>query len=181
MKDDFFINKMKGVKPIEKKDDFFKKNNKRKLYNVKKDISVKESDLTTVKKIANIKKSEFNISFSEINKDLKKGRVKIDKKIDLHGFSLIEAEGMFRNSIIKCYNNNMRCILFITGKGVNKKTTDDINEDQKPKLFYGKIKNHITSWINDNSLNKYILTYQNAGIEHGGEGAIFIYLRKNKN
>ena len=66
----------------------------------------------------------------------------------------------------------------ITGKGsyINKDS-----EVEKPRLFYGKIKNSIISWINENELKKYILTYQDAGFEHGGDGAIFIYLRKKRN
>ena len=45
---------------------------------------------------------------------------------------------------------------------------------------YGKIKNSIISWIKEEDLKKYILTYQDAGFEHGGDGALFVYLRKKK-
>ena len=65
--------------------------------------------------------------------------------------------------------------MVITGKGVH---TKQQTGDSLPKLFYGKIKNSIISWIKEEELKKYILTYQDAGIEHGGDGAIFVYLRK---
>ena len=48
------------------------------------------------------------------------------------------------------------------------------------QLGYGKIKNSIINWINEDDLKKYILTYQDAGFEHGGDGALFVYLRKKK-
>ena len=67
-------------------------------------------------------------------------------------------------------------MLIITGKGVHKKLED--SNEIEPKLFYGKIKNSIISWIKEEDLKKYILTYQDAGFEHGGDGAIFVYLRK---
>ena len=54
------------------------------------------------------------------------------------------------------------------------------DDEDKPKLFHGKIKNSIISWINNESLKSYILTYQEAGSDHGGDGAIFVYLRKKK-
>jgi len=77
------------------------------------------------------------------------------------------------------YNNNKRCLLVITGKGLYQGNKDQNSES--PKLFYGKIKNSIPSWINEDQLKRYVFTYQDAGIEHGGDGAVFIYLRKKKN
>ena len=56
----------------------------------------------------------------------------------------------------------------------------NIKEEDAPKLYYGKIKNSILNWIHDIEIKNLILTYQDAGIEHGGDGAIFIYLRKRK-
>ena len=69
-------------------------------------------------------------------------------------------------------------MLVITGKGVHKKL--DNKENEPLKLYYGKIKNSIVSWIKDEELKKYILTYQDASLEQGGDGAIFVYLRKKK-
>ena len=54
------------------------------------------------------------------------------------------------------------------------------DQDTTPKLFYGKIKNSIINWIKEANLKKYILTYQDAGFEHGGDRALFVYLRKKK-
>ena len=89
MEEDFFLKKMKGVRPLKKeKNNIFKK---------------KEETKTTALKTKNIKKTEefleikennkanYKITFGEINKDLKKGRIKIDRRIDLHGYSLNSA------------------------------------------------------------------------------------------
>ena len=180
MEEDLFLKKMKGVKPIKKKDNIIKKKHKTNTHKLKNGSNINEPNLKQTNSKTYNKKSEFKISFSEINKDLKKGRVRIDKKIDLHGFSLLDAEDIVKNTIINCYKKNMRCILFVTGKGVHKVLQKHNNETQAPKLYYGKIKNSIISWVNNDDVKKYILTYQDAGIEHGGDGAIFIYLRKNK-
>ena len=51
---------------------------------------------------------------------------------------------------------------------------------QTPERVNNLIKNSIITWINEDNLKKYILTYQDAGFEHGGDGALFVYLRKKK-
>ena len=178
MEEDFFLKNMKGVKPFKKDTSTIKT----RIINKK---NVKLDKKTIIKKITKqtidehkVSSSEFKLSFGEVNKELKRGKVKIDRKIDLHGHGLVEAYEKFISEVKKNYNNNKRCLLIITGKGVHKKI--DSEQDTNPKLFYGKIKNSIIDWINEDDLKKYILTYQDAGFEHGGDGALFVYLRKKK-
>ncbi len=179
MVDEIFLKKMKGVKPL-KKEDILKsqKTTINKDQKIKKIISERyeESKETNLIK----KNSDFKIVFSEINRDLKKGKVNIDRKVDLHGYSILEAEEKFKKEIINSYKKGYRCLLFITGKGlfVNKYHKDIENE--KPNLFYGKIKKSILNWVHEPSLQRYIMTFQKASFEYGGDGAIFVYLRKNK-
>ncbi len=179
MEEDSFIRKMKGVKPL-KKDKRITNNIKTKPTKKKQEPNIKKNISSPIINNENKIKTQFSLTFGDINKDLKKGKIKIDRKLDLHGFSLVDAYDKFKNEVIKSYNKNKRCILVITGKGVHLSNKDN-NEDASPKLFYGKIKNSIISWINEDSMKNYILTYQDAGIEHGGDGAIFVYLRKKKN
>ena len=179
MEDDFFLKKMKGVKPI-KKDP----TNKIKIIE-NKIIEKKNTKLTQVvsnqikPKEINTRKTEYKISFGEINKDLKKGRIKIDRRLDLHGYSILDAYEKFKDEVIKLYNKNKRCMLIITGKGVHLKRTENTKEN--PKLFHGKIKKSIIDWIKEDQFKNYILTYQDAGFDHGGDGALFVYLRRKKN
>ncbi len=177
MEDDLFLKKMKGVKPFKKNDKKFLNTNKGFKKKVIKKNETKPQQRDNPPLVHRYSKSQFNLTFNEINKDLKKGKIKIDRRLDLHGYSLIDAYDLFKKEIKKTYEKNKRCILVITGKGSHlNKTKEDFN----PKLFYGKIKKSIISWAEEDSLKKYILTYQTAGIAHGGEGAIFIYLRKKK-
>ena len=66
-------------------------------------------------------------------------KILVQKKIDFHGYSLSDAHEIFLETIQSCYNNNTRCILFVTGKGLIKK---DNEEHSKIKLYYGKIRNN---------------------------------------
>jgi len=114
-----------------------------------------------------------------IKKNIKKNILKIDKKIDFHGKSLLEAEEIFSSTVIDCFKQHKRCLLFITGKGVFKPKNHD--ESISPKLYHGVIRASFFDWVNSKNLSKYILSYEQASIEHGSDGAFYVYLRKNKN
>ena len=178
MEEDFFLKNMKGVKPFKKDTPIIKtKTNDKNIVKLDKKNKTKNTNEQTVVE-HKVSSSEFKLSFGEVNKELKRGRVNIDRKIDLHGYGLGEAREKFINEVKKNYNKNKRCLLIITGKGVHKRIENE--QDTSPKLFYGKIKNSIINWISEDNLKKYILTYQDAGFEHGGDGALFVYLRKKK-
>ena len=179
MEDDFFLKKMKGVKPIKKDTTNETKIIKNKIIR-KKNTKLNEAEANKIKpNETNQKKTEYKISFGEINKDLKKGRIRIDRRLDLHGYTILEAYEKFKDEVIKLYNKNKRCMLVITGKGVHLKIKESTEEN--PKLFHGKIKKSIIDWIREDQFKNYILTYQDAGFDHGGDGALFVYLRRKKN
>ena len=156
MGEDFFLNKMKGVKPIKKQETVTKKiNQNKKKFNKKINTQTNEPIFLDQKKFnKEISKTDFELSFGDLNKELKRGKVKIDRRLDLHGYSLISAHEKFKEEVRNNYNNNKRCLLVITGKGVHKKL--DNKENEPLKLYYGKIKNSIVSWIKDEELKKYI-------------------------
>ena len=173
-----FLDSLVGVKPI-------KKSNK-----LTKPIPIKKSNKITfdslhLKKKSNvlenlIEKKLFEkpkIETSAVNKKLKKGKIPIDKRIDFHGLSLFDAESLFTHTINICYKRNLRCILFVTGKGVLKKTTNDWNES---KLYYGKIRSNFLIWTKKKELSKFILNVEQASIKYGADGAFFVYLRRQK-
>ena len=176
-KTDVFLDLIKGVSPI-------RKNNK-----VPKDIPIAEKKESTKLSLRSPNKpqeerlieksnfSSFEIEKNNINKLLKKGRIKIDKKIDFHGLSLLDAEELFSFVVKNCYQNNKRCILFVTGKGVFKKNTE---KHEGTKLYYGKIRNSFNSWTKKQELKTFILNVEQAGIEQGADGAFLVYLRKKK-
>ena len=177
MNDDLFIKKMKGVKPIKKEKNIYKNEEK---INKPKTTKVASQEIKVFEKIdiPAIKTSQPDLSFGELNKELKRGKINIDRRLDLHGYTHIDAYEKFKTEVKKMFKAKKRCILVITGKGLNNKNN---NIDEKPRLFHGKIKNSIISWINEEEIRKHILTYQDASFEYGGDGAIFVYLRKNKN
>ena len=107
-------------------------------------------------------------------KKVRRGKIKIDKKLDLHGLRLIEAEKEFDNAILTSYLFNKRCLLVITGKGTRKTN----NQNKEKKLYYGKIREKIPEWTRKKTNINKILYFTQAGPEHGGDGSFYVYLRK---
>ncbi len=176
---DLFLKQMKGVSPIKKNDrvpkTIIKTKNKRteNKTNPTTDFLPKK---TTTK---DIKNTQLSLEKLSIKKNIKKNILKIDKKIDFHGKNLLQAEDIFSSTIIDCFNRHKRCLLFITGKGVFKPKVHDALI--KPKLYHGVIRASFFDWVKSKKFSKYILSYEQASIEHGSDGAFYVYLRKNKN
>ena len=177
--DNTFIKYFKGIKPIKKTNRVIKPIPKQKSATKTIEISKKQKTYKVIEKTQNfVLPQELKIRKTYINKKLRKGKILINKKIDFHGYSLEEAKELFLSTIINCFIKNYRCILFITGKGLNKKIT---NTPRDNKLYYGKIRNEFLNWVSLKEVQSKILNVQQANSEHGGDGAFFVYLRKNKN
>ena len=174
----FFLKQMKGVSPI-------KKTNKveREKINIKKQLIIKKPKIIKKPTISKnndvfIEKSKFYLENINIKKNLKKNFFKIDKKIDFHGTNLLDSEELFSNTITGCYNSGLRCLLFVTGKGLFKPKNNNINIS--PKLYNGVIRMAFIDWVTSKRFSRQILSYEKASIEHGGDGAFYVYLRKKK-
>ena len=176
--DDFFLKQMKGVNPIKKNNRIQKKDPKTNYKFGKKNI-VKQNKIITPNVSTTIKNSEFFLEKIDLKKNIKKGSFNIDKKIDFHGKSLLESEEQFNNTIIESYKGGQRCLLFVTGKGLYK--SKNYIESDEPKLYHSIIRSSFVEWVRSKKFVKYILSFEQASIEHGGDGAFYVYLRKNKN
>ena len=113
------------------------------------------------------------------NKDLissKKIRHEKIKIIDLHGYSLQEANKYVESFIQKCFDNSVTKIIVITGKGLRSKNKENPYLSKDLSI----LKYSVPEFIENNSLlNKMIIEITDAKIEDGGSGAFYIYL-KNK-
>jgi len=173
---DIFLQSIGKVVPLKKNKNFkqikkvtIKTNNK-----ANKETKIK---ITNDEKIIN-KKNIFQIESVSVEKKIKKGKVLINKKIDFHGYSVNQARKKFLNEIEGCFYSNKRCILFITGKGLKKASL--MEEPLNTKLFHGKIRENFLKWVYEKDVSTKILSVIPAGISYGGDGAFFVYLRKNK-
>ena len=110
-----------------------------------------------------IKKKEIKSSFNL----LKKGKIRPDGIIDLHGYKLKTGRIKLQNYIFYAYEKNLRNILVITGKG-HKNT--------------GVLKKEVPTWLNEKGIKPYLVNFEIAPNNFGGEGALFVRIKnKQKN
>ena len=113
------------------------------------------------------------------NKDLKYNEKKIEKvrSIDLHGYSLGEANKTIEDFIKKAFLENVNRLTVVTGKGLHSENEKDPYVSKKLSILKYSVPEFIS---NNNSLTSLIKEITDAKIEDGGSGAFYIYLKKNK-
>ena len=106
--------------------------------------------------------------------------LKINKvpKLDLHGFSLSEANKEVKKFIIESFQDGYKKLLIITGKGLRSKSHDNPYLSEKLSVLKYSVLEYIQ---NDENLSNKIDRVSTADIKDGGEGAIYIFLKKTKN
>ena len=113
------------------------------------------------------------------NKDLnykKKINEKI-RSIDLHGYSLDEANKTIEIFITKAFSENINKLIVVTGKGLHSQNEKDPYVSKNLSI----LKYSIPEFISNNAnLMSMINEMSDAKIEDGGGGAFYIFLKKNK-
>ena len=99
------------------------------------------------------------------------------KKIDLHGFSLDEANKKIESLINQYFLEGVEKIVVITGKGLRSKK----NKNPYVSKDFSILKNSVPEYINRNlNIKNKIKSISKAEIRDGGEGAFYIFLKKIK-
>ena len=135
------------------------------------------------------KKEEVKESFKKLNleeqseairqidknvlKKIKRGNLKIEDTLDLHGYTLEESKEKVVKFIEKNYENEKRFLLIITGKGKRLPVSEGWRGN-------GKLKENVPGLLSSVYLSKYILWFDKATSNKGGDGAIMVYLKKSK-
>ena len=113
------------------------------------------------------------------NKDFK---IKTDnttkiRSIDLHGYTLEEANKAIEEFIIKSFEEKVNKLIVVTGKGIH----SDVERDPYVSKDLSILKYSVPEFISNNqNLNNLINEITDAKIEDGGSGAFYIFLKKNK-
>jgi len=110
------------------------------------------------------------------NKFKRKTILKI-KSIDLHGYTLEEANRSIENFITKSYEDGINKLIVVTGKGLHSQNEKDPYVSKNLSILKYSVPEFIS---NNQSLMKIIYEMKDAKIEDGGEGVFYILLKKNK-
>lgn len=102
---------------------------------------------------------------------LRRGIDRIDAHIDLHGMRQNEAHYALMGFLHRAHANGARMVLVVTGKGSTVAMSDPFNER-------GVLRRLVPQWLGLAELRPLVLGYSSANREHGGEGALYVRLRR---
>ena len=128
-----------------------------------KDKKVWENFISSDKKLPNKDHKEQKPKFREI------------KSIDLHGYTLEEANKTVEKFIHKSFNEKINKLIVVTGKGLHSQNKNDPYVSKDLSILKYSVPEFIK---NNKNLMKIINEIKEAKIEDGGSGAFYILLKK---
>jgi DNA-nicking Smr family endonuclease len=98
---------------------------------------------------------------------LRRGRLPIDGRLDLHGLTQIEAAERLAEFIAGGEAAGKRCLLVITGKGLARDGG-------------GILREQVPRWLNQPPNRGRVLAFDYAQAQHGGMGALYVLLKRRR-
>jgi DNA-nicking Smr family endonuclease len=109
-------------------------------------------------------------------RQISSGRIEVDARIDLHGLRQRDAHARLRTFLLEAHADGLRTVLVITGKGGEEhpdRLGDLAGERQR-----GVLRRNVPHWLEEPELRAIVLSVTQAGVRHGGSGALYVQLRK---
>jgi len=95
----------------------------------------------------------------------RKGKLTIEGKIDLHGRTQQDAHDDLLAFLRRAHGAGKRNVLVVTGKGMTTSKT-------------GVLRQAVPRWLNEPAFRSLVLAFDYAERQHGGEGAIYVLLKR---
>lgn len=102
-----------------------------------------------------------------------RGHTEIEARIDLHGMTQDEAHGALIHFLRRQQRDGARLVLVITGKGA-RFGADDTGRER------GVLKRQVPMWLRLPEMREIVIGFEDAGIGHGGTGALYVRLRARR-
>jgi DNA-nicking Smr family endonuclease len=105
---------------------------------------------------------------------LRRGKLKPEARIDLHGMTLAQAHPVLTGFILRSAGAGHRLVLVITGKGKQR-------DDGGPiPTRSGVLRHQVPQWLAMAPLGGLVMQIAESHIRHGGQGAYYVYLRRTR-
>jgi DNA-nicking Smr family endonuclease len=108
---------------------------------------------------------------TKLRRRLARGHVGIDATLDLHGMRALEAQAALRGFIAAAVARGDRNVLVITGKGLRRTGFADFRHT-------GVLRHLVPQWLAEAGLAAHIAGIDPAAQTHGGEGALYLRLKR---
>lgn len=99
-----------------------------------------------------------------------RGRAAIDARLDLHGMTQKQAHGALLHFLAQAQAQDAKLALVVTGKGIGG-AADSASER-------GVLRRQVPLWLPLPEFRRFIVSFQQAHASHGGEGALYLRLRR---
>ena len=106
---------------------------------------------------------------------LSRGQIDVPMKLDLHGMRQAEAHSVLRDFLLRAFQNDVRLVLVVTGKG-----KADNRDETGFSNHAGVLRRMVPHWLSEPDLRHMVLGFEEAAASHGGSGALFVRLRSNR-
>ena len=168
---------MRGAKPLGRRPE--KQNKKR---NEKLSAAADESsDVVWAPTAPKHPRSELSPGSSGGNLDkrsanrLRRGQMRIEGRLDLHGYTQAEAHRAVHAFIVDSQRLGRRCVLIITGKGSPR---ENVDIGFMPNRNIGVLRRNLPRWLAQPPVHQMVLHMEPARSQHGGDGAFYVLLRR---
>ena len=111
---------------------------------------------------------------SKAHTRLKRGKLRPEGRIDLHGMTLAQAHPALIGFILRAAGEGKRLVLVITGKGKSR------DEGGPIPTRLGVLRHQVPAWLSAPPLGPLVLQVTPAHQRHGGGGAYYVYLRRRR-
>ena len=111
------------------------------------------------------------------------GRQPIEARLDLHGLRQAAAHVALRGFLINAQSRDLRHVLVITGKGRSSRSDDLIpgyEDEYDLGSEQGVLRRVVPLWLSEPDLRDIVTGFNEAPRRHGGEGALYVRLRRNR-
>ena len=113
-----------------------------------------------------------------------RGKMEIEARLDLHGHRQDTAQRELADFIRRNHGYGKRCVLVITGKGRSLKNQPEdehsVGERYVISERKGVLFDLVPSWLSAPDLTPYVVAFSPAQPKHGGSGALYVYLRRDR-
>jgi DNA-nicking Smr family endonuclease len=108
---------------------------------------------------------------------LRRGQTEIEAQVDLHGMRQKEAHAALKRFLFVCHGRGQRLVLVITGKGTASGPDDkSLGSSGAPER--GVLRRSVPLWLEEPDLRPLVVGFAPAAPHHGGDGALYVQLRK---
>jgi DNA-nicking Smr family endonuclease len=109
---------------------------------------------------------------------LRKGELKPQASLDLHGMTENVAHRALATFLRGAASRGLRLVIVVTGKGARAAAPDEPFDLERETSRRGVLKTMTPRWLREPDLAPFIAEMRPAHRSHGGDGALYVYLRK---